>query len=147
MKPSSRIFLVALRCLGGIIILLLIGYFAITRLLYPVTGEPYSDNARDRAELIKIAAPYESICGALRRHHAVHGEYPDTLADVDQNVEGAQAAMNFLKERRHTVYYHSDRHDFQLHVKLNWDGGLNYQGSVGDWRYDPGNGEPDWPIR
>lgn len=138
---------VILKCLGGIIILFLIGYFAITRLLYPVTGEPYSDNSRDRAKLNKIAASYEVVCDALRRHHSSLGEYPATLDDLSQSIEGAQTAMNLLKERRHTVYYQSDRHDFTLHVKLNWDGGLNYQGSVGQWRYDPGNGEPDWPIR
>jgi hypothetical protein len=147
MKRSSRISQVILKCVGGIIILTLIGYFAITRLLYPVTGEPYSDNAGDRTRLTKIAASYEVVCNALRRHHSSLGVYPATLDDLDQSVEGAQATLNLLKERRHTVHYQSDRHDFTLHVKLNWDGGLHYQGSVGQWRYDPGNGEPDWPIR
>lgn len=146
MKKSKTATKIGLGCLLVIIIALPLAYFSLTRVLYFVTGEPYFDNAWDRAKLQRIATPYDPVIAALGKHRSSHGTYPENIADLDTSIEGIQLAKSFLDGQSRTVYYHLNEGEFMFHVKLNWDGGLNYQSRVGHWRYDPGNGDPDWPI-
>ena len=146
MKKSKTAIKIGLGCLLAIIVALPLAYFSLTRALYFVTGEPYFDNARDRVKLQRIATPYDPVIGALAKHRASHGVYPENIADLDTSIEGIQQAKSFLDGQSRTVYYNLNEGEFTFHIKLNWDGGLSYQSRVGHWRYDPGNGDPDWSI-
>jgi hypothetical protein len=131
----------------AIIIALPLAYFGLTRGLSQVTGEPYFDSAQDRAKLQRIAEPYDPVIVALRKHRESHGSYPEDLDALDAGIEGIQQTRSFLDRQHRTVYYQITEGKFMFHVKLNWDGGLNFQSELEHWRYDPGNGDPDWPIR
>jgi hypothetical protein len=147
MRSTGKIARIGSGCLLGAVIAIPLACFILTRLLYQVTGEPFFDNRRDRAKLQRIAEPYEIVIRAIGKHRASHGAYPAGLNDLDANLADAHDAKAFLGRESHTVYYHADGDEFTFHVKLNWDGGLNYHSRSGNWRYDPGNGDPDWPIR
>lgn len=146
MKKSKTATKIGLGCLLVIIIALPLAYFSLPRMLSSVTGEPYFDNARDRAKLQRIAEQYDPVIIALGKHRAAHGIFPEDLADLDASIEGIQRAKSILAEQSRTVYYHVTEGEFMFHIKLNWDGGLNYQSESGHWRYEPGNGDSDWPI-
>jgi len=134
MKKSKTATKIGLGCLLVIVIALPLAYFSLTRVLYFVTGEPYFDNARDRAKLQRIATSYDPVIAALGKHRSSHGIYPDNIADLDTSIEGIQQAKSFLDGQSRTVYYHLDEGEFMFHVKLNWDGGLTYQSRAGHWR-------------
>ena len=76
MKKPKTAIKIGLGCLLAIIVALPLAYFILTRILYSVTGEPYFDNARDRAKLERIASPYDPVIAALEKHLGVHGRYP-----------------------------------------------------------------------
>ena len=147
MKKSKTATKIGLGCLLAFVIALPLGYFILTRILHSVTGEPYFDNARDRAKLERIASSYDPVIAALEKHFGTHGRYPEDLDALDSGIEGITQAKSLLDNRDRTVYYHVNDGEFTFHVKLNWDGGLNFQSRLKHWRYDPGNGDPDWPIR
>lgn len=146
MKKSKTATKTGIGYLLVIVIALPLAYFSLTRVLYSVAGEPYFDNERDRAKLQHVATPYDPVIVALGKHRASHGIYPENIADLDAGIEGIQQAKSFLDGQSRTVYYHLNEGEFIFYVKLNWDGGLNYQSWAGNWRYDSGNGDPDWPI-
>lgn len=147
MKTSKTATKIGLGCVFVIIFAAPLAYYGLTRWLYPMTGEPYFNNASDRAKLRLIAAIYDPVIVALGEHHASHGTFPGDLAELHASTEGTQQARAVLAGQSHTVYYQVNEGEFMLHVKLNWDGGLNYSSGVRHWRYDPGNGDPDWSIR
>lgn len=146
MEKSKTATKIGIGCLLVIIIALPLAYFSLTRVLHFVSGEPYFDNARDRAKLQHIVTQYDPVIIALEKHRASHGIYPGNIADLDTGIEGIQQTKSFLDGQNRTIYYHLNEGEFMFHVKLSWDGGLNYQSRAGHWRYDPGNGDPDWPI-
>ena len=146
MSKPGKIAKIGLGCLLGAVIAIPLAYFILTRLLYQVTGEPFFDNSLYRAKLQLIAKPYEIVICAIGKHRVLHEAYPVSLHDLDDNIAEAQKVKAFLGIESHTVYYHAEGGEFTFHVKLNWDGGLNYHSRSGHWRYDPGNGDPDWPI-
>lgn len=147
MSKSKKAARIGICCLFVVVIATTIGCFGLTCLLYRFTGEPYFDNARDRAKLQRIAEPCKPIIAAIEKHRSSHGTYPEGLDGLDANIEGVQEAKVFLGQQNYTAYYQANEGEFILHVKLNWDGGLNFESRLGHWRYDPGNGDPDWPIR
>jgi hypothetical protein len=146
MKKSKTATKIGLGCLLVIIIALPIAYFSLTRVLYFVTGEPYFDNTRDRAKLQRIATQYDPVITALGQHRAYHGIYPENITDLDTKIDEMQQAKTVFDGQSRTIYYNRNDDGFTFHIKLNWDGGLSYESSAGHWRYDPGNGDPDWPI-
>lgn len=146
MSNSKKGTKIGFGCLLLAAILLPICYFGLTHCIYRVSGEPFFDSARDRAKLQRIAETYDPVIAAIEKHGDSHGEYPADLDGLDVGMEGVRQAKSFLGERNHTVYYHVVEGGFMLQIKLNWDGGLNYKSRSGQWRYDPGNGDPDWPI-
>jgi len=118
-------------------------YFTLTRF---VTGEPYFDNAWDRAKLRRIAEPFNPVIQALEDHKNYHGRYPDNLNEMDLNILSVENAYNIIKEQNRVIYYHVHDDHFWFYLKLSWDGGLKHESRYGHWRYDPGNGDPEWPI-
>jgi hypothetical protein len=121
-------------------------YVGIPILMDPISGRPYFDNHRDRSKLHEIAKEYDPIIAALAQYREDEGRFPTGLGELIKSVDGLQDHISADRIHGRTIYYHPEGREYVFYVKLNWDGGLVYSSEDGHWIYDPGNGDPDWPI-
>ncbi|MEZ5300769.1 MAG: hypothetical protein R3F11_08945 [Verrucomicrobiales bacterium] len=141
-NSQSKNKLARFGCPAGVVALALALWLGVPRLFYPVFGEPYFDTAWDRAKLRTIASKYEPLLQRLERYRAAQGDYPESLEELP--ADEAITALS-AEDARSLIYARRPSEGYTLYVKLNWDGGLRYSPSAGQWRYDPGS-DPDWPI-
>jgi hypothetical protein len=124
---------------------LIVAGFLGLQALASITGRPYFDTSSDRAKLREIREPLLVIPPALEAHRKIYGDYPNEIADLDPSVPRiteVEAAF-----RKHSALaYRPECDEFELHLKLNWDGGLWFSSNSRDWVYDAGQGDPSWTI-
>ena len=98
-----------------------------------VTGA-YFNNPWDRAKLRAMCDPLKDVPGVLADHHAKHGEYPESIQDLDPSLPGATDAVSAFASNSSFIYSRH-RTGYDIYRKLNWDGGIRYSSWDPYWKY------------
>jgi len=126
----------------GVIVSVILAYAALHLIGAFIVGA-YFNYPLDRYRLQRIAAQYDPIIAGLEQYYSQQGAYPDNLEELVNTQENLK---ELISNERMPGNYSLESGEFAFYRGLNWDGGLVYRSEDGHWRYDPGNGDPDWPI-
>ena len=114
----------------------------------------YSYNAWDRMALRRIVRPFRPVPAALAAHRESHNSYPTEFKEIDATLPPCASALSSVhNSKSYCLRYQKREAGYLLDIKLSWDGSLRYYSGgpealydPGHWMYDPGNGDPSWPI-
>ena len=121
--------------------------FVLSQFVSSYAGQAYFDNAWDRMALRRIAHPFDLVPVALTAHRARHSSYPPELEQMDATVPSCASALSIIRNSRpHRLGYQNNEDRYGLYIKINWDASLIYSSDAPHWIYEPGNGDPSWPI-